>query len=79
MLAGCPGTTLPARDSLSFFSIRASDTDPAFFDLLDRDARFKVEAEACYCSVLEECWLTDFINQPREVKACERIPDNQRW
>jgi hypothetical protein len=73
------GTTLPARDSLTFFSVRASDADPALFELLDRNARFKVEAEACYCSVLEECWLTDFTNQPREVKACERIPEKQRW
>lgn len=73
------GTTLPARDTRIVFSLRADDADPALFDLLDREARFKVEAEACYCSVLEDCWLTDFKNQPREVKSCERIPENQRW
>ncbi|HEY1938643.1 MAG TPA: hypothetical protein VGJ33_11970 [Candidatus Angelobacter sp.] len=73
------GNTLPARESLDFFSIRASDADPALYELLDRDARFKVEAEACYCSVLEDCWLTDFKNQPREVKSCERISEGQRW
>jgi len=73
------GTTLPARDARIVFGIRASDADPALYDLLDRDARFKVEAEACYCSVLGECWLTDFKEQPRELKSCERIPENQRW
>ena len=73
------GTTVPARDTRIVFSLRASDADPALFDLLDREARFKVEAEACYCSVLEDCWLTDFKNQPREVKSCQRIPETQRW
>ena len=73
------GTTLPARDTRIVFGLRASDADPALFDRLDREARFKVEAEACYCSVLEDCWHTDFKNQPREVKSCEAIPENQRW
>ncbi|HYX53048.1 MAG TPA: hypothetical protein VE783_06325 [Candidatus Limnocylindrales bacterium] len=73
------GTTLPARDSRNVLGVPAKGAGPALYDLLDREARFKVEAEACYCSVLEECWQTDFRNQPREVKACERIPENQRW
>ncbi len=72
-------TTVPARQDLIFFSVRESDADPGFYEFLDRDARFKVEAEACYCSVLDECWVTDFTNRPREVKSCEAIPENQRW
>jgi hypothetical protein len=73
------GTTLPAREMRIVFGLRAGDADPELYQFLDREARFKVEGEACYCSVLEECWLTDFKNQPREVKACESIPDAQRW
>jgi hypothetical protein len=73
------GTTLPARETLIVFSIRAADADPDFYQFLDREARFKVEAEACYCSVLDDCWLTDFKNRAHEVKSCEPIPDGQRW
>src|SRR6185312_6585786 len=65
------GNTLPARERQIVFSIRPGDADPELYRKLDLDARFKVEAEACYCSVLDDCWITDFRNQPREVKACE--------
>jgi hypothetical protein len=51
------------------FGVRASDADPKLYQFLDDEARYKVQAEACYCSVLDECLLTDFKNQPREVKA----------
>jgi hypothetical protein len=73
------GTTLPARDIRNVFGVPAAGVDADVYEFLNREARFRVEAEACYCSVLEECWLTDFKDQPREVKSCERIPDNQRW
>lgn len=72
-------TTVPARDSPIVFAVKASDTDPELYHLLDGEARYKVEAEACYCSVLDECWVTNFKDQPREVKACERVPESQRW
>ena len=73
------GTTLPARDIRNVFGVPANGVAPDLYEFLDREARSKVEAEACYCSVLDECWLTDFKNQPREVKACERIPEKERW
>jgi hypothetical protein len=73
------GTTLPARDARNVLAVPISGVDSDLYQLLDHEARYKVQAEACYCSVLEECWLTDFKDQPREVKACERIPENQRW
>ena len=73
------GNTLPARETLEFFAIRAVSSDRDLYELLDREARFKVEAEACYCSVLDDCWLTDFKNRAREVKSCEPIPAAERW
>ena len=73
------GMTLPAKDSRNVFAIPIKGVDPEIYQFLDREARHKVQAEACYCSVLDECWFTDFKNQPREVKSCERIPENQRW
>jgi len=47
--------TLPAGQSESIFQIRAADTDPDSWHFLDMDARFKIEVEGCYCSVLNEC------------------------
>jgi len=49
------GMTLPAGQSESIFQIRAADTDPDSWHFLDMDARFKIEVEGCYCSVLNEC------------------------
>ena len=73
------GQTLPAGQSEDIFRMRAASVDPALYRLLDTEARFKIEAEGCYCSVLDECWITDFKSRPRIVPACEPIPDNQRW
>lgn len=73
------GMTLPAGQSESIFQIRAADADPDSYRLLDTEARFRIDVESCYCSVLDECWVTDFKVQPRKVKTCEPIPHNQRW
>lgn len=73
------GMTLPSGQSETIFQVRAAEADPDWYHLLDTEARFKIEAESCYCSVLEECWITDFKVQPQKVKSCELIPDNQRW
>ena len=73
------GMTLPAGQSESIFAIHPADADPDSYRFLDTDARFKIEVEGCYCSVLNECWITDFKVRPRVVQACEPIPDNQRW
>lgn len=73
------GQTLPAGHSQDIFQLRPASVDPALYRLLDTEARFKIAAEGCYCSVLDQCWITDFNSRPRTVKACEPIPDNQRW
>jgi hypothetical protein len=73
------GMTLPTGQVDSIFAIRAADADLDSYHFLDTDARFKIEVEGCYCSVLDECWITDFKVRPRIVQACEPIPDNQRW
>jgi hypothetical protein len=73
------GMTIPAGQPETIFQIRAADADAEMYRLLDTEARFKVEAESCYCSVLDQCWITDFKLRPQIVKACEPISDNQRW
>jgi hypothetical protein len=73
------GMTLPAGQSEFIFQVRAPNPPPDWYRKLDSEARFKVEVEACYCSVLEQCWKTDFKSRPQAVSACEAIPENQRW
>ncbi|MGO9863819.1 MAG: hypothetical protein ACLPLR_09435 [Terriglobales bacterium] len=73
------GMTLPAGQSEAIFQVRAADADADWYHLLDTEARFRIEAESCYCSVLDQCWITDFKVRPKKVKSCELIPDNQRW
>ena len=73
------GMTLPAGQGESIFRLRAADVDSDFYHLLDTDARFKINVEGCYCSVLHQCWITDFKVRPRIVETCEAIPENERW
>ncbi|KAA2285083.1 hypothetical protein [Arenimonas fontis] len=46
----------------------------ALFERLDR-ARHQVRLRACYCSVLDDCWLLDSQrDEPEPVKACPAAP-----
>lgn len=73
------GMNLPAAQSEMVFYVRGDSSDPDFYKRLDTEARFKIQAEACYCSVLDECWITNFKTRANGVKSCEAIPDKQRW
>jgi hypothetical protein len=73
------GATLPAGQSQIVFSLRAEDAGPDLFKHLDRDVRPKIEAEACYCSVLDECWTTDFDTRPKLVPSCEFVAESEHW
>jgi hypothetical protein len=73
------GMTIPAGQSETIFQFRAAGADAEMYRLLDTEARFKIEAESCYCSVLDECWTTDFTVRPHKVTACAPIPDKERW
>ena len=53
------------------------DKDSSTNDIYDRfDAvRARISAQACYCSVFEDCWKTDFQSfSPQPVAACN-APD----
>ena len=64
------GTVLPAREEVAPIDIQ-SKADPRLMDALER-ARGDLDVRACYCSVLEECWLTDFNpGRPKRVQSCK--------
>jgi len=61
---------LPANDGFFYFVLDSAQTDPALWDTLD-SRRFKMWAQICYCSVLDDCWLLDSRTPPAtSVDAC---------
>jgi hypothetical protein len=45
-----------------------------------QNAEPQITLKACYCSVLNECWETDFDNKrPQPVKECKVAPDEKLW
>jgi len=64
-----PPTILLPRDELLFFSALENDKNKEAWARLDA-ARFHITGEACYCSLLDECFNTNFTQDPIQVKAC---------
>jgi hypothetical protein len=73
------GSILPARDSRELIVIRPHGSDDKLLSAFFK-AREDMSFRACYCSVLEECWETDFDQKrPQPVKACEVTTRDKVW
>lgn len=58
-------SVLPATHVINAFSTR----DPHLVgELLNHDAHIQIEL--CYCSIYDQCWVSDRTNIPKEVNAC---------
>lgn len=61
---------IPAHDRVEFFGILRNADNGALWEAFNRE-RFKVQGRACYCSVLDECWLLDSTQPaPQPVRSC---------
>jgi len=75
------GSVLPAREERDLITILPVGSDNrlnlAFEKAMNNDMSF----HACYCSVLEECWETDFDSskRPQPVKECKVSPGDKLW
>jgi hypothetical protein len=73
------GTVLPARDARNVITIKPLGSDDKLlqgFDKVKEDISFR----ACYCSVLEECWETNFDQKrPQPVKECKVSLGDKLW
>jgi hypothetical protein len=73
------GTVLPARDKRNLMTIKPLGSDAKLlrgFDKVKADISF----HACYCSVLNECWETNFDHKrPQPVKECKVSPNEKLW
>lgn len=66
---------IPAGESAPLFSTRRSEANGAAWDLAEQ-VRQRTRVEACYCSVLGECWVVNSGTDAREeVSACEATAD----
>lgn len=71
-------TVLPARETVELLVISAA-AEPEVRQAAAA-ARQHLTARACYCSVLEECWLTDFgRGRPKRVPDCRVPADVKPW
>jgi hypothetical protein len=75
------GFILPARQDLYPITIKPDqngmDLYKAFNTVRDSD---DLTYHACYCSVLDECWETDFDHKrPQPVAQCKVDPNEKLW
>lgn len=71
------GGILPARESVTVIAIPF--TSMRTIELLNA-AEPQITMKACYCSVLDECWETNFDHKrPHPVKECRVDPNEKLW
>ena len=70
---------LPTKESLFLIQLDPTYAGKDLYVALDA-ARKDLTMSACYCSVLDECWLTDFgQGRPKKVKECKAPAGAQLW
>ena len=60
---------VPAQDRLDFYRISMHDINQSFWMKLN-DVRWNITPEVCYCSLLDEC----FVTQATEHSATRKVP-----
>ena len=63
---------LPADGELLVISLKNVGTNGDFWETFN-DARWKIKGRACYCSLLDDCYVTDFVNDPAPIKSCKIV------
>jgi len=74
------GAILSARGSIAFLTL-GPQADPQMIKALEMARESDdLSYHACYCSVLDECWETNFDHKrPQPVKECRVGPDEKLW
>ena len=63
-------TVRPAGDASTMIDMLRTEENKDVWERLNR-ARFQLKFDACYCSVLAECWRSDLSGlEPRQVDSC---------
>ncbi|GJM06142.1 MAG: hypothetical protein DHS20C09_21380 [marine bacterium B5-7] len=61
---------IAGQDNLIFLKFKYADDTKELWELLN-DIRFDFGFKACYCSMLEECYVVNDQAETHEVKACQ--------
>jgi len=78
MYSNISGTVIPARETVNFLEFEPGMLLP-LQESVDK-ARKDIELSSCFCSVLHECWLTEFKEtQAQPVNACPARPHEDIW
>jgi hypothetical protein len=73
------GGVLPARETRDLITITLLGTGDQLIPAFE-EARKDMSFSACYCSVLDECWVTNFDERrPQPVKECKVAPGDKLW
>ncbi|MGO9777134.1 MAG: hypothetical protein ACLQGT_07310 [Terracidiphilus sp.] len=75
------GSILPAREKKDIITISPKGSDNRLSLAFEKSMNNDLSIHACYCSVLEECWETDFDSskRPQPVKECKVAPNEKLW
>lgn len=65
-----PPVILPPGDHILLFSWAQTPENKFLWQRIDA-ARWNITGEACYCSLLDECFQTDFVSDPSPVAMCK--------
>ena len=72
------GTVLPARETTNFIEFEPGMLLP-LQESLDK-ARKEMKFSSCFCSVLHECWMTEFSeSKAKQVEACPAKAKEEVW
>jgi hypothetical protein len=77
--SGTRARVLKAGDDLPFLRVPREKNKVEVWDRFNQE-RFKTRVLACYCSVLDACWMMDSDQaEPAPVANCAEVPDAQEW
>jgi len=69
-------TVLRAGTDMLILGMKRDGNNEALWDKLNKE-RFKFRFRACYCSVFDECWVSDLLTvSPEPVKQCAATADS---
>jgi len=77
--SGTRGRVLKAGDRVELLTLPRTGNDEEMWKRLDR-ARVDVTARACYCSVLDDCWIFESTRMdPELARSCPALPVDEEW
>jgi len=79
--SGTRGRVLKAGDTITLFMLYREVNDRDVWERFNHE-RFAVGVRACYCSVLDDCWMFDSTREdadPDPVASCPRLAETDEW